>query len=117
MYIIIYPKIPRNMRLMYVHSWQSYVWNTVVSWRLQTYGVSPIVGDIVWKSNSDGDYNSKSEVEFLSEETKSNFSIHDILLPLPGFDVQFPENDAKEEFMKILSEEGISVDQLQHRVK
>lgn len=102
---------------MYVHSWQSYIWNKVVSWRLQTHGASPVVGDIVWKDISAKGHSSKSEVEFLSEETKSNYSIHDILVPLPGFDIKLPSNDTKNEYMRLLSEEGVSIEQLQHRVK
>ena len=47
----------------------------------------------------------------------TEYIIHDVLLPLPGFDVRWPENEAKEEMMRLLSEDGVSVDQLQHRVK
>ena len=79
--------------------------------------MSPIVGDIVWKNKDAEDHNSKSEVETLTEKTKSKYSIHDVLLPLPGFDVMFPESDVKDKYMEVLLEEGVSVDQLQHRVK
>ncbi len=30
--------IPRNTRMMYVHAYQSYVWNKVVSRRLRAFG-------------------------------------------------------------------------------
>lgn len=108
-------KIPRNMRLMYVHSWQSYIWNKLISWRLQTFGSSPMAGDIVRRSSTAG--NTQPDIEFLSEETKSNYSVHDILFPLPGYDVQLPKNSVKDEYARLLSLEGISVDQLKHRVK
>ena len=45
-------KIPRNTRLMYVHSYQSFVWNKVASWRIQELGLTPVVGDLVWKKSS-----------------------------------------------------------------
>lgn len=32
---------------MYVHSYQSYIWNTMVSRRLRQFGLKPVVGDLV----------------------------------------------------------------------
>ncbi|XP_021773181.1 pseudouridylate synthase 7 homolog [Chenopodium quinoa] len=41
--------IPRTMRMMYVHSYQSYLWNHAASVRLQKYGAdSVVVGDLVY---------------------------------------------------------------------
>jgi len=42
-------KIPRNLRTMYVHAYQSYVWNAIVSARLKRYGSeAPVIGDMVY---------------------------------------------------------------------
>ncbi len=102
---------------MYVHSWQSYVWNKVVSWRLQVHGHTPIPGDLVYRERTSSSHTSKAEVDVITRERLSEYTIHDVLLPLPGFDVKWPENEAKEEMLKLLSEDGVTLELLQHRVK
>ncbi|TPX36701.1 hypothetical protein SmJEL517_g01223 [Synchytrium microbalum] len=39
--------IPRHLRQMYVHAYQSYVWNRVVSARIQKLGRAVVLGDLV----------------------------------------------------------------------
>jgi tRNA(Glu) U13 pseudouridine synthase TruD len=37
---------------MYIHSYQSYIWNAIVSQRVRTYGASkPVVGDLVFEAD------------------------------------------------------------------
>ncbi|XP_033301463.1 pseudouridylate synthase 7 homolog [Bombus bifarius] len=43
--------IPRNARLMYIHAYQSFVWNYMVSRRIKEFGRNPIVGDLVYGKN------------------------------------------------------------------
>lgn len=48
-------KIPRNLRLMYVHAYQSYVWNAIVSERIRIHGVDKAVpGDLVFEEEPAG---------------------------------------------------------------
>ncbi|KAJ2817975.1 multisubstrate pseudouridine synthase 7, partial [Coemansia sp. 'formosensis'] len=43
--------VPRNLRLMYVHAYQSYIWNAATSQRLARFGIAgPVVGDLVIKA-------------------------------------------------------------------
>lgn len=44
-----FQNIARNTRLIYVHGYQSYVWNRAVSERLRRFGRSVLVGDYVVK--------------------------------------------------------------------
>ncbi|XP_026660556.2 pseudouridylate synthase 7 homolog isoform X2 [Phoenix dactylifera] len=45
--------IPRTLRMMYVHSYQSYLWNHAASRRVQKYGISQVVlGDLVFCKES-----------------------------------------------------------------
>ena len=69
-----YMAISRNTRMIYVHAYQSYIWNTVVSQRLaETRDV--IEGDIVIV---DG------QPKVLTAEETSRFALNDVVFPLIG---------------------------------
>lgn len=38
---------------MYVHSYQSYIWNMMVSKRIQRYGIRVVTGDLILLDRSD----------------------------------------------------------------
>uniref|UniRef100_I1PX44 TRUD domain-containing protein n=1 Tax=Oryza glaberrima TaxID=4538 RepID=I1PX44_ORYGL len=45
--------IPRTLRMMYVHSYQSYLWNHAASARVEKYGISQAVeGDLVYSKEA-----------------------------------------------------------------
>ncbi|CDW57216.1 Pseudouridylate synthase 7-like protein [Trichuris trichiura] len=46
-----YAMIPRNMLNLYLHSYQSLLWNRLVSRRIQRFGIRPLPGDLI-QSNS-----------------------------------------------------------------
>ena len=49
-------QIPKNLRLMYVHAYQSYVWNAIVSERIRMHGAEkPAIGDLVFEKSDDPD--------------------------------------------------------------
>ena len=97
--------------MMYVHSWQSLIWNKIASWRIRELGRTVQIGDIIRQPKSkqckemgqcseeeggekhcDG---GASEIEFISEDNISSYSIEDVLLPLPGWNVKLPKNKCK----------------------
>jgi len=43
------------MRLMYVHAYQSYVWNSVVSRRIHEFGLIPRPGDLAFSGTINDD--------------------------------------------------------------
>ena len=77
------------MRLMYLHAYQSFVWNEATSKRLELHGLSTCIGDLV------KDKNEKEVVTILSEENISQFSIYDVVLPLPGHNIIYPNNESR----------------------
>uniref|UniRef100_A0AAX7SEA1 Pseudouridylate synthase 7 homolog n=1 Tax=Astatotilapia calliptera TaxID=8154 RepID=A0AAX7SEA1_ASTCA len=98
--------IPRNNRLMYIHSYQSRVWNTMVSRRIEAFGLKAVKGDLVLKGT-----------HVLSAEEAENQSIHNIVMPLPGFDVIYPTHHIGEGYRELLTADGLDIDNMRHKVK
>uniref|UniRef100_A0A7N8XMK1 Pseudouridylate synthase 7 homolog n=1 Tax=Mastacembelus armatus TaxID=205130 RepID=A0A7N8XMK1_9TELE len=92
--------IPRNNRLMYIHSYQSMVWNTMVSRRIEAFGLKAVEGDLVLKGKD-----------------AESHSIHDIVMPLPGFDVIYPTHHVGKGYRELLSADGLDIDNMRHKVK
>lgn len=123
--------ITRNMRSLYPHAYQSLVWNAVASERWSRHGDKVIEGDLVIvETGAKGANARQDEVDesgevvvhpadddvglsyddlyqrarpLTAEEAESGkYSIFDIVLPTPGFDVEYPSNhigDFYKEFM------------------
>ena len=126
--------IPRNLRLMYAHAYQSLVWNFAVGERWRLHGPNVVEGDLVMVSehtptttsttatpshtqdevDEDGEpiirpapHDTAGPIDFpraraltAAEASSSTYSIFDIVLPLPGFDVLYPRENGTEEFYK-----------------
>ena len=62
-------KIPRNLRLMYVHAYQSYVWNAIVSERIRVHGSDKaIVGDLAFDTGNTTDQDTEDVSDNAKEE-------------------------------------------------
>uniref|UniRef100_A0A667YMS6 Pseudouridine synthase 7 n=1 Tax=Myripristis murdjan TaxID=586833 RepID=A0A667YMS6_9TELE len=100
--------IPRNNRLMYIHSYQSVVWNTMVSRRIEAFGLKAVEGDLVLRGGT---------AHHLTAEEAESHSIHDIVMPLPGFDVIYPSHHVGKGYREMLSADGLDIDNMRHKVK
>lgn len=145
--------LQRNMRQMYVHAYQSLVWNSAVSERWGLWGDKVVEGDLVLinehkdtdtdNSNSNGATTTTTTVEedsagidadgevvihpegddrakgsasdfvraraLTAEQAASGrYSIFDIVLPLPGFDVIYPQNESGRDFYtRFMGQDGL----------
>ncbi|KAF1329839.1 tRNA pseudouridine synthase d, partial [Globisporangium splendens] len=48
----------------------------------------------------------------ITAENINQYSIYDVVLPLPGYDILYPENGLKRRYEEILSEDGVDFDSL-----
>ncbi|KAL7798498.1 pseudouridine synthase [Trichoderma ceciliae] len=106
--------ITRGLRSMYLHACQSHVWNHAASKRWELFGEKVIKGDLVIAEtestpqvsgqDQDGDdivnpVEDDDDVPLrarpLTEEEASSgkYTVHDIVLPTPGYDVIYPDNE------------------------
>ncbi|KAG6016504.1 hypothetical protein E4U54_001281 [Claviceps lovelessii] len=137
--------ITRGLRSMYLHAYQSHVWNHAASLRYTLHGSKVVKGDLVIIADAeapqpstattaeeisrdqDGDeiINPVDEDEdaplrarpLTQEEASSGkYTIHDIVLPSPGHDVIYPDNEIGAFYTEFMGrEENGSLDPLKMR--
>ncbi|RVE47309.1 hypothetical protein evm_008046 [Chilo suppressalis] len=171
-------KVPRNTRLLYLHAYQSWIWNRALSERIKRFGLTPAVGDLVplaevdkeeldedesddedqsnenkkqEKSSSEKDAKTEPEgqkeqekekdtekekekekeqkrlnndtprpklpVKVLTQEDVDSgvHSIFDIVMPLPGHNIDYPPN-MKEYYEELITKDGLTLE-LRHKIK
>ena len=105
-------QVSRSSRLNYIRAYQQYVWNTLASKRIAKFGLTPIIGDLVYTTVSGGGDAVSDEngmVLFITEENIHNYTINDILLPLPGSDdTTYPSNEVAGWYTDLLLADGLS---------
>ncbi|PUU74838.1 pseudouridine synthase [Tuber borchii] len=136
--------IPRKMRTIYLHAFQSFVWNYVVTERI-AWGIKVLPGDLVMAEpttaaeskapkpittddtpeidqdgevivrappgvagTNPGEEKFKRARALSKEEAESGkFTIKDIVLPTPGWDVVYPQNALMEVYNRVMKEHGL----------
>lgn len=130
-------RIPRNLRTMYVHAYQSYVWNKVTSERIKLFGLNVVPGDLVIDDvetspqttdlvTGDEDFDEDlREAKFIrarpvtEEEVAANkFSIEDVVLPTPGFDIVYPaDKQLNQLYVDIMSKDNMNPFDMKRKVR
>ncbi|KAJ0726764.1 putative tRNA pseudouridine(13) synthase [Helianthus annuus] len=141
--------VPRTLRMMYVHSYQSYLWNHAASMRVQKYGTEQVVlRDLVYCNEEscnevvDSEFealgcNDSSEINHLDEVdahasegnctsvkvvnsedlASGRYTYTDVVLPLPGSRVIYPQNDIEQCYQDLANKDGVSLTESMHNVK
>ncbi|KAK4156044.1 pseudouridine synthase [Chaetomidium leptoderma] len=112
--------ITRGMRMMYVHAYQSYVWNFVATRRWSKYGAKVIEGDLVlvtgsrcrdrsdddefnpYDDNDDDNIYAQAHAVTAADVASDKYTIFDVVLPTPGYDVSYPRNELGEYYVDFM---------------
>ncbi|XP_048239142.1 pseudouridylate synthase 7 homolog [Haliotis rufescens] len=114
--------LPRNTRLMYAHAYQSYVWNSMTSRRLDEFGYKVKVGDLViphsinWERKGEAG-ESKMQPTVVTDENQSEYSMQDLVLPLPGHDVIYPEGKVGSWYRELMEKDDLDIDNMKQKNK
>jgi tRNA pseudouridine13 synthase len=120
--------------MMYIHAYQSYIWNTILSRRVELYGCDkPVIGDLVQLDQGKAldtmeDHDAFETVDHAQNKNKPNnlpsvkvlktledckaFTIYDVVLPLVGYNIVYPENELGDQYLKIIRQDGLDPDKL-----
>ncbi|KAH3757564.1 tRNA pseudouridine synthase D [Pelomyxa schiedti] len=129
-------RLPRFTQMLYVHAYQSFIWNSVVSDRMEMYGPRVVVGDLIATGNIEEPSTSVEESAIESEKDNTResdqashkpsmhvvtdedvalnrFSINQVVMPLPGSQVQYPENrSGRELYAQYLAADSLTFEHL-----
>jgi tRNA pseudouridine13 synthase len=53
----------------------------------------------------------------VEESNIDQYTIYDIVLPLPGFDVVYPNHELRADYRQALAKDGIDMDHMKHKIK
>jgi tRNA pseudouridine13 synthase len=119
--------VPKPIRVAYVEAYQHYVWNEMASLRMskECDSTAAMVGDLVLVSSSSEDDGSgppkkkykkaltkrvvRQAVATLTAESVAQYSIDDVVLPVPGHAVVYPDNAVGAAYRKMLATDGIDM--------
>lgn len=90
--------IPQYMRLLNYAALKSFIWNHLVTYRIRTFGLKPVPGDIVSPrraatddcdieriiAGNEGELRVLTENDFDSSGNCRAYAIHDVVLDAPG---------------------------------
>ncbi|EFJ45168.1 hypothetical protein VOLCADRAFT_64047, partial [Volvox carteri f. nagariensis] len=87
--------VPRTLRMMYLHAWQSHVWNLAASHRWARGGLPGVTTSAAKRL---------SLVRLVTDAdvAAGRYSVFDVVLPLPGTEVEYPAHETGEWIRKVI---------------
>ena len=127
--------LSKQLQILYPHSYQSYIWNLTVSYRIKKYGRNLIIGDIVKKHESlyqeknqeedcdapDDNEEKKNEnknekmdkifsdnFDYITKDNIDKYKFDDLVIPIVGYEIYYPKNDIKDYISELLQKDDLS---------
>ena len=91
-----------NIRMFWINAYQSYVWNTMASERIQRLGTSIAKGDLILDTSGD--------VVVVDDSNLASATFEMVVLPLPGYAIQYPQNEIGTLYDDLLKREKVRFD-------
>lgn len=92
-----------NMRIFYINSYQSYIFNRAASERTKLHGDTVVKGDLYF----DKDVDQRQNVKVVEGNEVPPIEIAQIVLPLPGYNVQYPKNEIGKLYQDLLLADSV----------
>ena len=74
-------------------------------------------GDLVYKNKDVSQASDSKEDSVMTVDNEADYSIQDVLIPIPGTKVKFPDNEVKTWFEEFLAEDDMSLESFDSSVK
>jgi tRNA pseudouridine13 synthase len=104
--------VPRNLRLMYLHAWQSHTFNAALSERMQRFGSAVVPGDLVWV---DAAQQTVREVT-AHDAASGGLTLRDVVLPVIGHSTVLPGHAVADVYAAALGASRLDKSSFQHAI-
>jgi tRNA pseudouridine13 synthase len=99
--------LPQQLRTLYTHAYQSFVWNQAVSARMSTQdGHRVLRGDLVLTKEDTAVYVTEEDL------VSSKYTIADVVFPVVGDSILYPQNAFGEMMVSLMKEGGVSLEDI-----
>ncbi len=92
--------LSHSVRTFWINAYQSFIWNQVASARIQRHGKNVVKGDLYQDKDSD-------DVKVV-ESDKNSISLSQVVLPLPGYNIRYPEHDIGDLYKELLKKDSVT---------
>ena len=105
---VIDESIQHKTKSLYIHAYQSYIWNKVVSRRFETFGKKVLIGDLYM--------NNEGKVEVVNESNIESIELSQIVIPLVSREIQMPQNEMKTFIEEEIQKDGFTLEEFPKKI-